>query len=156
MDLVMPVKSGIEAIQELRLRPELAETVIVAVSASVLEADQERSRIAGADAFLPKPIQAQKLLDMLADHLGLAWEYKEGVEAVVEYEQADIVPPSPEILEALYRFARQYDYDGLSARLEEIEGHPYQPFTSRIREMAKKYQMKEILQFIQHYMENNG
>src|SRR5205085_2493077 len=57
LDLVMPVKSGAEAAQEIRKRPELRETRIVAASASVLQADREKSRLAGCDAFLPKPIK---------------------------------------------------------------------------------------------------
>ncbi len=41
IDLVMPVKMGFEAVQEIRQRPELKDVCIIAASASVLEADQD-------------------------------------------------------------------------------------------------------------------
>jgi CheY-like chemotaxis protein len=63
MDLVMPVKTGIEAAQEIRWQPALAGVLIVAVSASVLDADEEKSR--WPVAFLRKPVKMEKLLDLL-------------------------------------------------------------------------------------------
>ena len=73
MDLVMPIMTGFSAIQAMRTAPELAGLPIVAVSASVFEPDQQRARVAGSDAFLPKPIQADKLLALLSDLLRVDW-----------------------------------------------------------------------------------
>lgn len=36
-DLVMPVKTGFEAVKEIRQIPDLKDTVIIAISASVLD-----------------------------------------------------------------------------------------------------------------------
>jgi CheY-like chemotaxis protein len=71
MVLVMPVKTGIEAVQEIRQRSEFRETPIIAVSASVLGAEPEKSRMAGCNAFLPKPINPEHLLELLSAHLNL-------------------------------------------------------------------------------------
>ncbi|MCP4515962.1 MAG: response regulator, partial [Delftia sp.] len=99
MDLVMPVKTGFVATQELRQRPEFTDLVIIAISASVLEADREKSLMAGCDAFLPKPVHVDELLDALASHLTLNWIYAEP-EAGAE-GAASLAPPSPEVLAAL-------------------------------------------------------
>jgi signal transduction histidine kinase/ActR/RegA family two-component response regulator len=75
LDLVMPVMGGIEAAQAMRQRAELRGTCIVAASASVFRADREKSRMAGCDAFLPKPIELTGLLEVLGRQLKLTWIY---------------------------------------------------------------------------------
>ncbi|RKZ84675.1 MAG: hypothetical protein DRR16_14055 [Candidatus Parabeggiatoa sp. nov. 3] len=62
MDLVMPVMTGFEAVQILRQMPEFKNTPIIANSASVFEAAQEKSRIAGCNAFLPNPSKRRNSL----------------------------------------------------------------------------------------------
>ena len=47
-----------------------SDVVIIAISASVLEADREKSPSAGCNVFLSKPIGEERLLDLLATHLG--------------------------------------------------------------------------------------
>lgn len=53
MDLVMPNMDGFEAIRRLRSSPDLKDIAIIAVSASTLDFDQETSRRAGCNGFLP-------------------------------------------------------------------------------------------------------
>src|SRR6185503_1071349 len=65
MDLAMPVVDGYEATRRLRQIPELRSTVIIASSASISEAEHEKSVSAGCDDFLPKPVQARALFDAL-------------------------------------------------------------------------------------------
>jgi CheY-like chemotaxis protein len=48
---------------------------IVAASASIFQEDIEQSRAAGCVAFLSKPIQAQKLSELLQTILELTWIY---------------------------------------------------------------------------------
>ncbi|NEO46396.1 MAG: response regulator [Moorea sp. SIO4A3] len=76
-DLVMPVKSGFEAIKEIRQIPEIREVPIIAISASVLDMDQKKSQIAGCDAFLSKPVDEPKLLTLLGKYLHLEWVYEQ-------------------------------------------------------------------------------
>lgn len=74
-DLVMPVMDGFAFINLLRQSPKLKDIVVIASSASVFDSDQNRSLNAGADGFLPKPISADLLLDLLQVHLKLEWIY---------------------------------------------------------------------------------
>ncbi|NEO45066.1 MAG: GAF domain-containing protein, partial [Moorea sp. SIO4A3] len=48
-DLVMPVKTGFEAVQEIRQIPQIQNVTIVAVSTSIWEMDETKSRIAGCE-----------------------------------------------------------------------------------------------------------
>jgi DNA-binding NarL/FixJ family response regulator len=74
MDRWMPTLNGFEATRQMRQMPELARVPIIAISASVLEQDQDQSRQAGIDAFLPKPVNWADLAALLQEHLGLEWE----------------------------------------------------------------------------------
>ena len=73
MDLMMPVMDGFEATQRLRRSPGSAKVPIIATSASATTETDLRSREAGANAFIRKPIEQSVLLDTIAAVLGLTW-----------------------------------------------------------------------------------
>jgi signal transduction histidine kinase len=73
MDLVMPDLSGREAIARLRALPALRSVPIVAVSASATPEVREQCMSAGADAFLPKPVDLTMLLQRTSALLDLSW-----------------------------------------------------------------------------------
>jgi CheY-like chemotaxis protein len=75
MDLVMPGISGLEAVASMREDPELARIPVIATSATSTE--PERCLQAGCDGFLPKPVDAAQLFELLGQLLGLEWEYEE-------------------------------------------------------------------------------
>ena len=69
MDLMMPVMGGLEAAQCIRkLEREDAKTVtIIAMTANAFADDEERSLAAGMDAHISKPLDAEKLIQVIAD-----------------------------------------------------------------------------------------
>ena len=73
LDLVMLEMDGMATIREMRAIPALQQAVILAVSASVFEADILNCLEAGFNGFLPKPIKLQRLHQILKDHLDLDW-----------------------------------------------------------------------------------
>ncbi len=150
MDLVMPVKSGVDAVREMRQRPELKDKFIVAVSASVSKSDRDKSLEAGFDEFLPKPIKAQNLFDWLAAQLGLTWVYAE----VDSEGEAPLVAPPSEQLSELFKLAEEgqiYEIQELASRLE-AENEAYIPFAQQLQKLAKGFDMQQILAFISLYM----
>lgn len=74
-DLLMPKKTGLRMVIELREKPEFAEIPIIGVSASTYEIMQKNSLSVGCDEFLPKPIDESKLLALLQQYLSLTWVY---------------------------------------------------------------------------------
>ena len=74
-DLVMPEMNGFEFLKQVRQSEKMKDVVAIASSASVFESDQYQSLDAGANGFLPKPIQAEALFTMLDQHLALDWQY---------------------------------------------------------------------------------
>jgi len=74
MDLVMPLAGGgLQTIRSLRQRVESSTLPIIAASASVSKEDACKSRSAGADAFLPKPIDLTELQALLGSLLNITW-----------------------------------------------------------------------------------
>jgi signal transduction histidine kinase/ActR/RegA family two-component response regulator len=76
-DLFMPIKTGFTLIAELRQRIDFANTPIIAVSASSFEEVERQSRASGCNAFVAKPIDDQRLLNVLGQNLNLEWIYKQ-------------------------------------------------------------------------------
>jgi len=157
MDLVMPVKTGLEAIQEIRQRPEFEKVCIIAVSATALEAEQEKCRAVGADAFLAKPIKTEQLLDLLGIHLNLEWFYRE---EPAPHQPSPVpfhalTPPPPEDLTALSELARRgqiLDIQRYADRLEKAD-EAYLSFARHLRTLARKFEMDQITAFIQQFTE---
>ncbi|MBE7473521.1 MAG: response regulator [Anaerolineales bacterium] len=158
MDLVMPVKTGMEATQEIRQRPEFQakRLCIIAVSASVLEADQEKSRVAGCDAFLPKPIKRETLLDMLATFLKLTWVYT-SPEGEAEGD-LPLLPPPAEELTALYELARRGQILEIQQQALGLEkmGEVYLPFARKLQDLARGFEIDQIKIFVEQFLQGKA
>jgi two-component system sensor histidine kinase/response regulator len=74
MDVQMPDMDGLEATAEIRRREAqrgLPHLPIVALTAHAMKGDQERCMAAGMDGYVSKPIQPQRLFDVI-ESLALA------------------------------------------------------------------------------------
>jgi DNA-binding response OmpR family regulator len=62
LDVMMPKRTGLEVLAELRGDPELRDMKVILLSARVQESDVARGFDAGADAYLAKPFKAPDLV----------------------------------------------------------------------------------------------
>ena len=177
-DLRMPVVDGFEMMQRLRQSTQLKDVVIIVSSASVFDTDQQKSLEAGADDFLPKPVQADDLLQKLKKHLGLEWIYEQTDEAQRIGEEnlsphptlplgvreglhppenslqtAELVPPPAEELALLFDLAMKGRVKTLLEEVERLEqlDDKFVPFVKELRQLAKNFQIKKIRAFIKQY-----
>ncbi|MBC8414630.1 response regulator [bacterium] len=65
MDLMMPVMDGYTAIREIRKQPRFKKLPVIAVTAKAMRGDRAECIEAGADDYLPKPIDVDKLLSLV-------------------------------------------------------------------------------------------
>jgi PAS domain S-box-containing protein len=163
MDLVMPVLDGFEATRQIRKSTELKKIVIIATSASVFDYSQDKSREAGCDDFIPKPVWAKHLLERLRVHLGLEWVYQEEtlkVEGCKDNLQPANLPtcqpvaPPPEDISVLLDLAMRGNVRGIdeqAARLEQLDDK-FVPFASKLRQLAQDFQVKQIREFLKSYI----
>ena len=70
MDIRMPNMDGIEAVKRIRANPAMRSTVVIALSAGVLENEIREALDAGFDDYLTKPIDRGAIHGILADILG--------------------------------------------------------------------------------------
>jgi CheY-like chemotaxis protein len=67
MDIKMPVMNGVEATREIKkMKPEIP---IIATTAFAIPGDREVFLNAGCDDYIPKPIRAGELIDMIMNHI---------------------------------------------------------------------------------------
>jgi two-component system, sensor histidine kinase len=77
MDLRMPVMDGLKATQEIKATVSGSKTVVIALTASVLEAERAMVLSAGCDDFLSKPFRAKDILGLMEKHLGVRYIYQD-------------------------------------------------------------------------------
>ncbi len=65
MDIMMPEMDGLTAMKEIRRRPEWKKLPIIALTAKAMRSDQEQCLAAGANDYLAKPLDVEKLLSLV-------------------------------------------------------------------------------------------
>jgi len=155
---MMPQLNGFEATRRIKRSPELKDVVVIGTSASVFEFDQDKSKEAGCNDFLPKPIRVEDLLDKLNVHLNLEWVYEEGnsENATMHPEensqdtrlktQHPLVAPPTEEIAALLDLVMMGDLNSIVERAVNLEKKDvmFAPFAREIQELAKGFQVKKI------------
>lgn len=76
MDMQMPVMNGFEATQKIREIPEYKEVPIIALTAFAMKGDRERCLEAGANDYIPKPIDSQEFIEKVKFHTEKRFIYK--------------------------------------------------------------------------------
>jgi CheY-like chemotaxis protein len=156
MDIVMPELDGLAATRLLRQLDAFRDVPILAMSASVSASDSEQSLAAGMNAFLAKPLDADKLLGQIARLLPLEWIYGPEQGAAPLDERAIVAPPAEE-LEVLYRVVQAGNMREIIAQAERLTrlDERYRAFASQLSALARGYQSKDVLHLVEVYRQRS-
>ncbi|WP_437915606.1 ATP-binding protein [Sorangium sp. So ce302] len=171
-DLAMPELDGWEMMRLLRKAPDRAGLKIFASSASVFLSDQDKSLAAGADDFLPKPLQLEEVFDKIQRHLGLSWIYEQQGDPGAPGEApagahrdpsspepaggADLpmTAPAAEDLRLLFDLAHRGLFHQLQKHLDRLEraDPKLAPFCRHLRRLMQDFKMEAVEDFIKMHL----
>ncbi|BAU14530.1 integral membrane sensor hybrid histidine kinase [Leptolyngbya sp. NIES-3755] len=158
-DLAMPVMDGFTLVQNLRQVPQLQDILIIASSASVFDIDRQQAQQAGCDDFLPKPIQAEELLDQIQQHLQVTWIYEENtqpeplpVPLTAQDSETWVVPPASE-LSILYKAAKRGRVSQIQTEVDRIQqlDPNYAAFVTKIQGLINEFELQAIVILIESH-----
>ncbi|BAY75503.1 integral membrane sensor hybrid histidine kinase [Nostoc linckia NIES-25] len=160
-DLVMPIFDGFELINRLRQSEQFKNIAIIASSASVFAIDQHKSIDVGADTFLPKPVEAEMLLEMLRKILQLKWIFDEKADANQKNKPAaleqsiDTISPNQQILQELLELVQDGDIQNILELADQLStsDEKLNVFTQHIVQLASNFQLKRLATFIEQYID---
>jgi hypothetical protein len=166
-DLVMPVMDGLEMTRQLRQIPQWQGKAIVASSASVFNFDRQQSIASGCNDFLPKPVQAEELLNILQNYWTLEWIYEDnGLETknIVSVSDSELEPPLTTIAEmvipprqellVLYSAAQIGQIQRIKQEAHRIKqlDFNYHKFVDRVLELANNFEDEKLVEMLQPYI----
>ncbi|NEO88425.1 MAG: response regulator [Spirulina sp. SIO3F2] len=148
MDMRMPVMDGYQATQQIKSHLKGQATVIIALTASVLERERSIVLSAGCDGFVRKPVKENLIFETLAEHLGIIFVYEDTstptLAAPSTLTPEDLAPIPQDWLQQLKKAA-------VIARpapiLELIEQLPpeHAALATPLRRMVENYQFLDII-----------
>lgn len=152
MDLQMPDKDGFTCTAELQNNPDFCHIPVVAVTAAASNDDRLRKHCFknGFSGYVSKPVVIPALLECLAQLLPIELEYSDKV-APLEIVAGEIIAPPQELLLQFADLTLAGDISAISRLSEEVgqlEKGKYQLFSQHLNQMADRFQIIEIEEFI--------
>ena len=153
-DLLMPVMDGQEMIKQIRLHSDLQNTVILIISANV-QSIRDPSLIQ-CDGFLAKPVDLDRLLELLDQHLELDWQLAANeTQSHNTSEFTSIITPSQEKLIDLLELVNFGNMKDLLRQIDLLESadSQYISFANNVRNLAENCQQKQLEELIKNSIE---
>ena len=156
MDIHMPIMDGYQASQHIKSQTQGKNTIIIALTASVLEEECSLILSSGCDDFIRKPFRISELLGRLAKHLQVKYLYQEEKDTsasmfsgspanlatkILNPEDLEIL--SSEWLQQVQEAALIADYMVLQDLIEEIE-REYDEIAGELRSWLQEFRMDKI------------
>lgn len=160
MDMRMPVMDGYEATKHIKSTTKGRATAVIALTASVLEAEKAIVLAAGCDDFLPKPFTEHSIFETLTKHLGVKYILAETIsqrlnqaaESVLTSQQLTCMPEK--WIAQLYEAALEANTNlvvQLIAEIPDTENHLIQSLTQLVR----KFEFEQMVDLAEPLINND-
>ncbi len=143
--------------------PASGETATLTI-ATVNNPDMQvmESMQAGCTAFLPKPIEIDRLLALIQRHARLEWIVGDSVpgkdpSAALDDDAPPLIPPPPDELAVLFDLAIKGELLNLRRRAAELAARDvaYRPFATQLEALVDNFDEENILTLIEQ-LENEA
>ena len=164
MDMRMPVMDGYEATRRIKAVAKGKDTVIVALTASAFDEDQETILSAGCDDIVRKPFRQEEIFDRLAKHLGVCFIYEEESiqpNSALTAETSDVLTPAalaalpPDWVTELQQATTKANLNQILDLIDQIRGQNG-ALADALADLAQNFDYKKILALIEQAEGSNG
>ncbi len=155
MDLMMPNTDGFEAARQIKQKPELKSTIIIAISASAFDHHRQKSFDAGCDDFLAKPLHSDTLFRCLEKYMII--QHDRVTDKLSNPMPTTEISPtlllSEEQASTLLELSRRGDLKGILDYVEALkrQNPDLLTFAEKVQQLAKQLKMKQIAELTKKY-----
>ena len=152
MDILMEDLDGLETTKIIRKKQNNSNIPIIALSANVFEEDIKQAIKAGANDFLPKPVEEKDILSMLKKYLNIEFEYEEKEEKnevsqeVKNLSKEFLTKLNEQVLlmnnEEILKLLKEYNLS------EELQNH--------IKNLINEFKYQELIDFTKKLKNSNN
>ncbi len=154
MDIRMPVMDGYEATKYIKSQPNGNTTVIIALTAHVLEEEKANVLAVGFDDFLRKPFTENMIFDALSKHLGVQYIYEEldtenhlGDRALADLIPTELAAMGAEWRSQLSNATIEGDIDHIRQLIQEIPATA-SSLKKNLEKLTQQFEFEQILDLI--------
>jgi signal transduction histidine kinase/DNA-binding response OmpR family regulator len=154
MDMRMPVMDGYTATQKIKTHIKGHATVVIALTASVLEEEKAVVISAGCDDFLRKPFREEEIFRTMNKHIGVEYIYEELTPIKTQVTNprevltvAAIAELSSELLEQLQEAVIASNLDLIDSLIQQI-ALKNEPLSKAIETCLHNFEYEKVLDLI--------
>jgi signal transduction histidine kinase/FixJ family two-component response regulator len=150
-------------LRNIRQDSVLKDVVVIMLLENILEGDRQKCLEAGCADILAKPVSLQPLMEIIQTSLGIEWEYcyfsdsKSSAQSSLASQAIakNILLPPRQTLLKLTEHIEIGDLDSLLKLLKDLEksNAGLKSFVGEIIELAKGFQLRNILNYLNELME---
>ncbi|MDD5215069.1 MAG: ATP-binding protein [Methylococcales bacterium] len=144
MDMRMPVMDGYKATQAIRALPDGKNVKIAALTASAFQEDRAEILAAGCDDMLTKPLNEDKLFQIMGQLLGLKYHHLAD-ETTTQDEQVNFNSLNTEIRTQLHSAAELLDLEAVLAIVEKLKVN-YPQEANALEKLVSEFRFEQIQQ----------
>ncbi|MFK7804409.1 MAG: tetratricopeptide repeat protein [Anaerolineae bacterium] len=152
VDTSKPSKQREQMIRSLKKSDRQSLTIIA------LSTGLHKSQTDHFDGFLAKPVDINKLLELLGDRLNLTWEHQSQAQTKDTVDHTDHIfnLPSLDKIEALYSLALMGDLTRIiqDVRLMQEKEPGLDHFSFSVLQLAEKFEEEKLISLLSDYKEN--
>jgi len=151
LDYRMPVMDGIEFALKMNQVSEFKSIKTIGISATLRQKELKKQFHDLCNDFIPKPVNADLLLEKMKEILQINWLLKEKDINEEKNENIDLLMPDNNVIIKIIEYAEIGDFNTINEILDElaITNIAFEKFCNMVKKHAKNYDRKGIMQFLE-------